>query len=143
MNCSEVMTKNPVCCMAGDSVTRVAQLMHREDVGSLPVVQADDSKKLIGIVTDRDLALRVVGANRNPAETSVQDVMTGSPITCYADDDLNETLEMMASHQVRRIPVIDRNGDIVGIIAQADVALRVDNDQKTAEVVGEISRPTY
>jgi CBS domain-containing protein len=142
MKCSDVMTRNPVCCTAGDPVSQVAQTMQQADVGSLPVVQADQSGMLIGIVTDRDLALRVVGANRYP-DTRVQDVMSANPITCYADDDLDETLETMAKHQIRRVPVVNGANQVIGIIAQADVALRADNDRKTAEVVGEISRPTY
>jgi len=143
MKCIDVMTKNPVCCTATDSVIKAAQMMQQEDVGSLPVVESGDDKKLIGIVTDRDMALRVVGANRMSANTTVQDVMTGNPLTCYPGDDLDETLDMMARHQIRRVPVVDTLGRVVGIIAQADVALRTDNEHKTAEVIEEISRPTY
>ena len=141
MNCNDVMTRNPACCVASESVSRAAQVMETEDVGSIPVVESTQSKKLIGIVTDRDLALRVVGGNRDPQNTRVEEVMTRNPVTCSPNDDLSLALDYMSQHQVRRLPVVDANGQVVGIIAQADVALRTDNDRKTAELVEEISRP--
>ena len=141
MKCSDVMTKNPICCTATDHVSTAAQLMGQEDIGSLPIVEADQNRKLIGIVTDRDLALRVVGANRHPEDTRVQDVMTGNPITCRPDDDLNDLLEAMSRYQIRRVPVVNGNDQVVGIVAQADVALRTPNERKTAEVLVDISRP--
>jgi CBS domain-containing protein len=141
MKCSEVMTQDPVCCVASDTVSTVAQLMGREDVGSIPVIEKQEGKKLIGIVTDRDLALKVVGENRSPQNTRVYAVMTRDLITCRPDDDLSQTLAAMSQHQIRRVPVVDAEGQVVGIIAQADVALRADNEHKTAEVVEDISKP--
>jgi CBS domain-containing protein len=141
MNCNDVMTRNPVCCVGSDSVVKAAQLMNTEDVGSIPVVESMQSKKLVGIVTDRDLALRVVGENRNPETTRAEQVMTQNPVTCSPNDDLSMALDAMSQHQVRRLPVVNADGQVVGIIAQADVALRTDNDRKTAELVEEISRP--
>jgi CBS domain-containing protein len=141
MKCSDVMTKNPVCCTASDHVSTAAQLMSQEDIGSLPIVSPEQNRKLIGIVTDRDLALRVVGENLDPVDTRVMDVMTGNPITCRPDDDLDDMLNAMSRHQIRRVPVVNTMGQVVGIIAQADIALRTPNDRKTAEVIGDISRP--
>jgi len=139
--CRDVMTPDPVCCLGSDTVDQAAQIMKNEDVGPVPIVESHASKKLIGIVTDRDLALKAVAEGRDPHATRIQDVMTRSPMACRADDDLQKALDMMAEHQVRRIPVVDRDGVIVGIIAQADVATRTENPRQTAQVVEEISKP--
>lgn len=141
MNCQEIMTENPVCCLASDKVYAVAQRMQTEDVGALPVVENHETRKLIGIVTDRDLAVRVVAASRDATNTQVGDVMTPNPVVCHPADDLNTTLEVMAGHQIRRIPVVDENGQVVGIISQADVATRLNNRNKTGQMIEEISQP--
>ena len=138
--CKDVMTQDPACCLPDELVIDVAQLMLDEDVGSVPVIEDEGTKKLIGIVTDRDLALKVVAEGRDPKSTKVADVMTRQVVTCYADDSLQKALDAMSEHQLRRIPVVDKGEHIVGIIAQADVATRVDEPEKTAEVVKEISQ---
>lgn len=138
--CREVMSENPMCCLPGDPVDVVARLMVTEDVGSLPVVSDLQTTKLIGIVTDRDLTVKVVAEGRDPKGTIVEEVMTSGPVTCRAQDDVQRALRLMAEHQVRRIPVIDDDGCLIGIIAQADVATRVAEPERTAQVVGEISR---
>lgn len=138
--CNEVMTKDPVCCLPKDSVANAAELMKKGDIGSIPVIENEQSKKLIGIVTDRDLALKVVAGGLDAKSTTVETVMTRNVITCHADDDLNRALKAMAEHQLRRLPVVDHADRIVGIIAQADVATRIDQPEKTAEMVREISQ---
>ena len=138
--CHEVMTKDPVCCLPNDSVTKAAELMKTENIGSIPVIENEQSQKLVGIVTDRDLALKIVAGALDAKSTKVETVMTRKVVTCLADDDLQKALDAMAEHQLRRIPVVDDNNRIVGIIAQADVATRVDQPEKTAEVVKEISQ---
>jgi len=140
--CNEVMTKNPICCLPNDMVAEVAELMKTENIGSMPVIENEQTKKLIGIVTDRDLTLKVVAKGLNAKSTMVQAVMTRKVITCLVDDDLQKALDAMAEHQLRRIPVVDNDNKILGIIAQADVATRVDQPEKTAEMVKEISQPT-
>ena len=110
-----------------------------EDVGPVPVVADQQTKRLLGIVTDRDLAVKVVADARQIAGVKVEEVMTRNPVTCYADDDLQEAIDAMEEHQVRRIPIVDDDGRIVGIIAQADVATRINEPDQTAEVVAEIS----
>jgi CBS domain-containing protein len=139
--CRQVMTENPLCCLASDTVSSVAQQMQIQDIGAMPVVTDHQTKKLIGIVTDRDIALRVVGADRETKGTSVADVMTPNPVACHANDNINMAIEAMALNQVRRIPTVDDVGQLVGIIAQADVATRLHDTQKTAAVVTEISQP--
>jgi len=141
MKCNKVMTKNPVCCLPNDSVVKVAQLMKREDIGSIPIIETEQTKKLVGILTDRDLALKIVAEGRDPQSTKVEEVMTRKVVTCRTDDDLQKVLDLMAEHQLRRIPVLDSGNGIVGIIAQADMAIRFDHPKKTAAMVKEISEP--
>ena len=138
--CNEIMTKNPVYCLPNDSVTKVAELMKSENIGSIPVVENGQSQKLVGIVTDRDLALKIIAEGRDAKSTKVEAVMTHKVVTCHADDDLQKALDAMAEHQLRRIPVVDNGNRIVGIIAQADVATRAGQPEKTAEMVKEVSQ---
>jgi CBS domain-containing protein len=138
--CNEVMTKNPVCCLPNDTVIKAAELMKSENIGSIPVIENEQTQKLVGIVTDRDLALKVVAEGRDPKTTKVEAVMTHNVVTCRADDDLQKALDAMAEHQLRRIAVVDNDNKILGMIAQADVATRVDQPEKTAAMVKEISQ---
>jgi len=140
--CSEVMTKNPVCCLPTDMAADAAQLMKRENIGPIPVIENKQTKKLVGIVTDRDLALKVVADGLDAKLTKVESVMTRKVITCLAEDDLQKALDAMSEHQLRRIPVVDSDNNILGIIAQADVATRANQPEKTAEMVKEVSRAT-
>ena len=137
--CSDVMTENPVYALPDDTVENVAQLMKKEDIGPVPVIDNEQNKSLVGIVTDRDLALKVVAEGRDPQTTKVEEVMTRKLITCRPDDDVESAMKAMAQYQLRRIPVVDNDDRLVGIISQADVATRVDEPEKTAEVVKEIS----
>jgi CBS domain-containing protein len=134
------MTKNPTCCLPNDTVTQAAELMKSENIGSIPVIENEQTKKLIGIVTDRDLTLKIVADGLDAKSTKVETVMTRKVVTCRAEDDLQQALDAMAEHQLRRIPVVDNDNKVVGIIAQADVATRVDQPEKTAEMVKEISQ---
>jgi CBS domain-containing protein len=106
----------------------------------VPVCEDRHSKKLVGIITDRDLVLHVVAQSRDANSTTVQDVMTRQPFTCRADDDLQKALDAMERNQVRRIPVVDNDGQLIGIVSQADVATRSGEREKTAEMVEEISK---
>ena len=138
--CNEVMTKNPVCCRPDDMVVKVAQLMQSENIGSIPVIENEQTQKLVGIVTDRDLALKIVAKGQDAKSTKVEAVMTRKIVTSRAGDDLQMALDAMAEHQLRRIPIVDDDDKIVGIIAQADVATRVNLPEKTAAMVKEISQ---
>src|SRR4051812_41769563 len=122
MTCGSVMTRNPSCCLAGDSVSTAARIMKQEDVGPVLVVSDSNSNHLVGIVTDRDIALNVVAEGRDPYSTRVDSVMTSHPVVCHPDDDVSEAVKVMSEYQVRRIPVVDEDGCLVGIIAQADIA---------------------
>ena len=140
MKANEVMTKDPSCCVTTDTAFDAAQLMKSENVGSIPVLNDKDTRTLKGIVTDRDLALKIVAAGLDPKDTNVGDVMTTSVITCKPDAHVNEVIELMEQHQVRRIPIVDENEGLVGIIAQADIATRIEEPNRTAEVVESISQ---
>jgi CBS domain-containing protein len=133
------MTKNPVYALPHDTVAEVARLMKDKDIGPVPIVQDRDGTQLVGIVTDRDLALKVVAEGLDPMTTRVSDVMTSDIVTCREDDNIEKALDAMSRHQLRRIPVVDKENRLVGIIAQADVATRMNEPEKTAEVVKEIS----
>jgi CBS domain-containing protein len=142
MKCNDVMTKEIFCCLPTDSLEEVASVMQSEDIGPVPIVDDMEQRSLIGIVTDRDIVLRAVARGLDPRTTPASDVMTREIITCAAEDAVQAALDAMASHQVRRLPIVDREGRLVGIISQADVATRLNESDKVAEVVEEISRPS-
>jgi CBS domain-containing protein len=139
--CSEVMTREPICCEAGDAVTRVAEIMKQQDIGSGPVVDSQGSRRLVGIVTDRDLVTKIVAGRREVGSATVKDAMTSNPAACAEDDDVNKAVSLMAERQVRRMPVVDGKGRLTGIIAQADIATRVQRESQTAELVEAVSEP--
>jgi CBS domain-containing protein len=133
----EVMTDRPRCVSPDTPVSEAARLMESEDVGSLPVLDGD---QLAGVITDRDIVIRAVAKEKDPKGMPVREVATREVVTIGADEDLSEALKLMASHQVRRIPVVDDDNRLVGVIAQADVALEA-KEKTVGEVVEEISRP--
>lgn len=139
--CSEVMSGDPVTALPSDTVDHVAQIMKLEGIGPVPIVESLQTLKLVGIVTDRDLAVKILADGRDPKHTRIEEVMTREVVTCHPDDDVQRAIKAMEVHQVRRLPVVDNRGSIVGIIAQADVAMRLDQPKKTAEVVEAISHP--
>jgi CBS domain-containing protein len=133
----DAMTKDPRSIGTSASVVDAARLMREEHIGSLPIT---DDEKLVGIITDRDITTRVVAEAADPRTTSVGAVYSRDLISVEPDRDLEEALQLMARHQVRRLPVVE-NGRLVGIVAQADVAL-TENEQKTGELVEAISAPS-
>jgi CBS domain-containing protein len=137
--CRDVMTLDPFCCLPGDPVVKAAQSMKDLNVGSIPVVENENSEKLIGIITDRDITLNVVACNLNASKAVVGDAMSRDLIVCRPEQPVTEAINAMATHQVRRIPVVDEENKIVGIISQGDVALRLNDPETTGEVVAEIS----
>ena len=143
MKVSQVMTPDPACCLPEDTVDIAARLMRIQDVGMIPVVDDERSPHLLGVVTDRDLALLVVGQGLQPRKTKVEEVMTRNVITCCEADNLEEVLDSMKSHQIRRIPVIADDNGIVGVVSQSDIALRLKDPEKTGQVVADISKPSY
>ena len=131
----DVMTSNPCSIDAEKSVAYAAKMMKEEDVGLAPIVEGD---KLVGMLTDRDIAIRVVAEGRNPDQTQVREVASKQVVTIDPQQDLDEALRIMAKHQVRRLPVVEEDGQLVGVVAQADVA-REGDERKTGKLVEEIS----
>jgi CBS domain-containing protein len=134
------MTREPACCTPETRAEDAARLMREHDCGVIPVVESEGSKTLIGVVTDRDIALRGVGEGLGP-DTLVRDLMTPDPQTCTAETDVQDVEKIMKREQVRRIPIIDAAGHLMGIIAQADLARKLHNDQEVGELVERISEP--
>lgn len=128
--CNDVMTSWPTCCVPEDVAAKAAQLMHSHNVGSIPVIDGVRTRKLVGIVTDRDLALRVVANGLDANAVRVGTLMDLHVVACRASDDVQVALDAMASQQLRRIPVVDDDQKIVGMIARVDVEMRVNQPQR-------------
>jgi CBS domain-containing protein len=132
----DLMTSNPSTIEPDKTVADAAKLMRDEDAGLIPIVEG---QKLAGTITDRDIAIRVVAEGKDPQSSTVRDVMTSRLVTVDPDQDLDEALRLMAEHQVRRLPVVEEDGKLVGIVAQADIAKHT-SDAQTGEVVQQISQ---
>src|SRR5919201_6077604 len=130
------MTSNPCAIDADKTVAYAAKMMRDEDVGIAPIVEGD---RLLGVLTDRDIAVRVVAEGRNPKEVKVTEVASRDLVTLDPQQDLEEALRLMARHQVRRLPIVEEDGRLAGVIAQADVAKEAD-EKRTGEVVEQISQ---
>ena len=131
----EIMTSDPKTIEGDKPVVEAARIMKQEDAGVIPVTQ---NGRLTGMVTDRDIAIRVVAEGKDPQSTTVREVASTDLVTVDPQQDLDEALRLMAKHQVRRLPVVEEDGRLVGVVAQADVA-RTGDDTKTGQVVQEIS----
>jgi CBS domain-containing protein len=131
----EIMTSNPSTVELDKTVVDAARIMKQEDAGVVPVTQ---NGRLTGMVTDRDIAIRVVAEGKDPKSTAVREVASSNLVTIDPEQDLDEALRLMAQHQVRRLPVVEEGGRLVGVVAQADVA-RQGDDTQTGKVVQEIS----
>jgi CBS domain-containing protein len=132
----KLMTPNPRTVTADATLLEAAKAMRDEDAGVIPVVDGD---RLVGVVTDRDIVVRGIADGSDPHVIKAGDIASRDIVTVRPDDDLDEVLRLMAQHQVRRLPVVEEDGKVVGIVAQADVALESD-DTKTGELVEQISQ---
>jgi CBS domain-containing protein len=138
MKAREIMTKDPRVVTPDTSVQEAAQMMKTEDTGVLPVVEASTSRRLVGVLTDRDIAIRVVAEGRNGAV--VRDVMSPSVKSCRVDDNVEDVMRVMADEQVRRIPIVDDAGAVVGIVSQADIVIE-GPDRRAERTIEQISQP--
>jgi len=138
-NARDLMTDNPAVCTPQTSSQEAARMMQDNDCGSLPVVESRDSMKLIGMVTDRDLALRVLGRGLD-SNTPVREAMTKNVSSVKVDDDLKAVERVMTGQQVRRVPVVDGHDRVVGIVAQADLARALGTSPEVSRVVEKISQ---
>jgi CBS domain-containing protein len=132
----ELMTRNPCSIDADKSVVYAAKMLRDEDVGLAPIVEGD---RLVGTVTDRDIAIRVVAEGKDPESTKVKDIASINLVTVNPQQNLDEALKLMVKHQVRRLPVTEEGGRLVGLVAQADIA-RTGNEERTGRVVEGISQ---
>jgi CBS domain-containing protein len=142
MRVSDVMTPDPACCTPDNTAQEAAVLMKENDCGSIPVVENLEKRRLVGTVTDRDLAIRGLAMGKGP-ETRVRQLMTTDPITSAPEDEVETVREVMIARKVRRVPVVDGKGAVVGIVAQADLALEegAASDQEVGRIVEAISDP--
>ena len=132
----ELMTQNPATIEAGQPVVEAARIMREQDTGVVPIMEGD---RLAGTVTDRDITIRVVAEGRDPQSTTIGEIASRELVTIDPQQDLDEALRLMAQHQVRRLPVVEEDGRLVGMLAQADVA-RTQSPEKTGEMVSDISQ---
>lgn len=139
MKCNEIMSTDLKVCTGEDSAVNVAKMMKEKDVGPIPVVTKTEME-LVGIVTDRDIVLRVLAEGKDPNETKVSEFMTKEPLYCKVDDSIDEALQKMEKNQVRRIPIIDGKNVLKGIVSQADIANRLEQPNKTAELLEQVSK---
>lgn len=140
MKVREVMSPNPVCGLPSDSAQKVARILCEHNVGSVPVVEDQQSRKLIGMITDRDLCCSVIAEGLDPKSTSVQGFVSVNPVTCRDGENVEKCERAMQEHQIRRIPVVDAGGCCIGIVSQADLALK-EKPEKVSKTVAEISKP--
>ena len=132
----EVMSDSPRCVTPDTPISEAAGLMESEDIGSLPVL---DGEQLAGMVTDRDIVVRAIPKGKDPRGMPVREVASRELVTVHADDDLSDALKLMASRQVRRLPVVDENNRLVGVLAQADIAANA-KEKDVGEMIEEISK---
>jgi CBS domain-containing protein len=139
MKVRDVMTSNPVCCVPSDTAQKVAQVLRDQNIGSLPVVTDQHSRMLLGMITDRDICCTIVADGRDPKSTPIGNHVSADIVTCRDGENLDNCERLMQTHQIRRIPVVDGEGRCVGIVAQADLALK-DKPEKVSKTVAEISK---
>jgi CBS domain-containing protein len=141
MKAKDIMTKKPKSVTPETTVRDAARLMKDEDVGVLPVVERQGSDRLVGIVTDRDIAIRHVAEGHDSSACPVSEAMSADVRTAREDDDLDSVMDLMGQEKVRRIPVVDERGGLVGIVSQADIVLEARNEKKAEQTIEKISDP--
>jgi CBS domain-containing protein len=142
MKAQDIMSKDPMCVTPDTPLVEAAQIMKTENIGVVPVVESTGSKRLVGVLTDRDIAIRAVAEGRDGTTTSVGHVMTSDVRTSAASDSVEDVMELMGREQIRRIPIVDESGALVGIIAQADIVIEARDDKKAERTVEKISQPS-
>jgi CBS domain-containing protein len=142
MKAHEIMSRNPTCVTPETPIVDAARLMKDENIGVVPVGESTDSRRIVGVLTDRDIAVRAVAEGRDGTTTSVGHIMTADVRTSAPDDSVDDIMALMGREQVRRIPIVDDRGSLVGIIAQADIVLEANDDRKAERTVEQISEPS-
>jgi len=143
MRVKNVMTKDPKFCVPADTAQHAASLMRDEDAGIMPVVESVQSLRIIGVVTDRDLCMNVVAEGRDPRAVPVEECMTTKVVTCTSNDSVDRVTELMRENQIRRVPVVNEQHELLGIVALADVVERATpKATQTHETLKKVSAPT-
>ena len=141
MHVKDVMTADPACCISETTLQEVAQMMIDHDCGEIPVVESNEAKLPIGVITDRDIVCRTIARGLNPLDLAAGDCMSKPCVTVTPDMSLEECSSIMEENKIRRVPVVDANGSCCGIVALADIALNA-RRSVSVEVVKEVSEPT-
>ena len=139
MKIREIMSRDPVCCVASDSAQMVAKVLCDRNIGSLPVVSDLQSRKLVGMITDRDLCCSVIAQGMDPKTTLIDGLMTLIAFTCRDGENIKVCERLMQGHRIRRIPIVDAEDRVIGIVSQADLALK-DKPERVSKTVAEISK---
>ena len=139
MKVSQIMSSDVQVITADQPIQEAARLMMDSDTGALPV---GDGERLIGMVTDRDITVRATAAGDHPRVATVMEVMTPVVVTCTADQDVREAGRLMVEQQIRRLPVVDEAGRLVGMVSLGDLAVRTGDEQLAGEVIEQVSEPT-
>jgi CBS-domain-containing membrane protein len=143
MKVKHLMTKDPTCCVSSDTAQRAAAIMRDEHVGIVPVIENEQSRRLVGVVTDRDLCMNVVAEGRDPTAVAVAACMTTTVVSCAATDAVAKVTELMKDNQVRRVPVVDEHGALAGIVAMADLVERAElKPTETHDTLKRVSTPS-
>jgi CBS domain-containing protein len=143
MQISEIMTADPACCLRTDTAKTAAILMRELNIGIVPVVASEESHRLVGVITDRDLCIDVVARGKDATVQALDPIMTTEVVTCHPDDDVESVVHLMQSNQIRRIPVVDENSILKGIVSTADMVLCGDLPaNQIDEALRDISEPT-
>ena len=142
MKVKEIMSREPACCTRETSLQDVAILMVENDCGEIPVVDSLQSKRPVGVVTDRDITCRTVALGKNPLDLRARDCMSSPAVTVTPEASLDDCRQIMEENQLRRVPVVDQSGCCCGIVSQADIAVHASKGD-AGEMVKEVSRPTH
>jgi CBS domain-containing protein len=143
MRVKHVMTKNPSCCVPSDKAPKAASIMRDEDTGIVPVIDNEQSQRIVGVVTDRDLCMNVVAEGRDPNTMAVDACMTTTVVTCSPNDAVEKATELMKQNQIRRVPVVDEERRLQGIVSMADLVERGDVKMaETHDTLKKVSAPT-
>jgi len=141
MKIREIMSRDPACCLVSDTAQTVAKILSERNIGSMPVVATREERKLVGMITDRDLCCSVIAQGMDPKTTQIEKVVTLSAFTCRDGENVEACERLMQEHQIRRIPIVDAENRVVGIVSQADLALN-DKPERVSKTVAEISKPS-
>jgi len=135
----EIMTRNPGVVSPGDTLEQAARIMEVLDVGPVPVC---DGKRVVGMLTDRDITVRATAAGCDPKTTLVGDAMSLDIVTCYEDQDVREAAKLMKEKQIRRLLVLNRAEELVGIVSLGDLAVEAGDQGQPGDVLKKVSEPT-